>query len=164
MVRWRHIRVWETPWTPLFQGFEQPMYPARAWALRAWLRQVREARVWHREWLEEMYEWSEPLDDRELMAEVEAEEDEEKREQRIPQVQPASPPKALPPADTRRAALFAVFDEMEGHHGEFLQDGRPRVENVNDRLSTRSAEGGATRKEIDEVFTAWKQSRGSEAP
>jgi len=94
------------------------------------------------------------------MAEVVAEE----REPRIPQVQQASPPKALPPADTRRAALFAVFDEMEGHEEEFLQDGRPRVENVNDRLSTPSEQGNATRTEIDEAFTAWRQSHGSEAP
>jgi len=70
----------------------------------------------------------------------------------------------LPPADTRRAALFAVFDEMEGHEEEFLQDGRPRVENVNDRLSTPSEQGNATRTEIDEAFTAWRQSHGSEAP
>jgi len=100
-----------------------------------------------------MYEWSEPSD-REL----------EEREPRILQVQQASPPKALPPADTRRAALFAVFDEMEGHEEEFLQDGRPRVENVNDRLSTPSEQGNATRTEIDEAFTAWRQSHGSEAP
>ena len=163
-MRWRHTRVWQAPWRPLFQGLGQrSMYPQGAWALRAWLRQVRQAQVWHREWLEEMYEWSEPLD-RELIAEVEAEENEEEREQRIPQVRQASPPKALPPADTRRTALFGVFDEMEGHNEEFLQDGRPRVENVNDRLSTHGQEADATRKEIDEAFTAWRQSHGSEAP
>ena len=161
-MRWRHTRVWQVPWRPLFLKLERwPTYPWRAWTQRAWLRQVRQAQPWHREWLEAMYEWSEPLD-RELVAEVEADEDEEEREQRISQVQQASPPKALPPADTRRTALFAVFDEMEGHKEEFLDDGRPRVENVNNRLSTRGQGAGATRKEIDQAFTAWKQRHASD--
>ena len=84
-MRWRHTRVWQVPWRPLFLELERwPTYPSRAWTQRAWLRQVRQAQVWHREWLEAMYEWSEPLD-RELVAEVEADEDEEEREQRTPQ-------------------------------------------------------------------------------
>jgi hypothetical protein len=91
-------------------------------------------------------------------------EDEEEREQRTPQGQQASPPKELPPAPTRCTALFAAFDEMEGQEEEFLRDGRPRVENVNDRLRDHGQETNATRKEIDEAFAAWKQSRGSATP
>jgi hypothetical protein len=56
--------------------------------------------------------------------------------------------------------LFAAFDEMEGQEEEFLRDGRPRVENVNDRLRDQGQEANATRKEIDEAFVAWRQSRG----
>ena len=158
-MRWGYIRVRQTPWTPLFQALAQPpMYPRRAWLRWAWLRPVRQAMARRREWLEESYETE--LFDQELGAEVDDEEDEEEREPRTLQVQQASPPKALPPADTRRAALFAVFDEMEGHNEEFLHDGRSRVENVNDRLSTHGQEADATRKEIDEAFTAWGQSHG----
>jgi hypothetical protein len=86
----------------------------------------------------------------------------EELEQRTPQEQQTSP-RALPPIHTRRTALFAVFDEMEGQAEEFLRDGRPRVENVNDRLRTHGQEADATRPEIDEVFAAWRQSHGLEA-
>jgi hypothetical protein len=126
---------------------------------RAWLRWIRQAQARRREWQAESYEESE-LFDREMEDEAE---DVEEREQRTPQGQQASPPKALPPADTRRAALFAVFDEMAGQEEEFLLDGRPRVENVNSRLSTRGQNADATRREIDEAFAAWKQSHDSEA-
>jgi hypothetical protein len=154
--RWRYTRVRQVPWTPLFQALAQPpMYPRRAW-----LQWVRQAQARHREWLEEDYEESERCD-REMEAETE---DEEEGEQRTPQEQQAAPPKALPPAHTRRTALFAVFDEMEGQGEEFLRDGRPRVENVNDRLRDHGQEANATRTEIDEAFAVWRQSHGSEAP
>jgi hypothetical protein len=61
--------------------------------------------------------------------------------------------------ERRRAALEAVFEEMEGHEEEFLQDGSPRVENVNTRLSARGEQGGATRREISETFDTWKKRR-----
>jgi hypothetical protein len=152
--RWRYTRVRQVPWTPLFRALAQPpIYPRRAW-----LWWVGRAQARRREWLEEDYEESE-LYDQEMEAEAE---DEEEGEQRTPQEQPASPPKALPPAQTRRTALFAAFDEMKGQEEEFLKDGRPRVENVNDRLRDHGQEANATRTEIDEAFAAWKQSRGSE--
>jgi hypothetical protein len=52
---------------------------------------------------------------------------------------------------------------MEGQEEEFLSDGRPRVENVNERLRAHGQEENATRQEIDEAFAAWRQSRGLEA-
>lgn len=139
---------------PLFQALAQPpLYPRRAW-----LWWVRQAQARRRAWFEEGYERSQPCGD-----EMEAEaEDAEEREQRTPPGRPASPPQALPPAPTRRTALFAVFDEMEGQEEEFLRDGRPRVENVNDRLREHGQEANATRTEIDQAFAAWRQSRDSE--
>jgi len=153
-MRWRHTRGRPVLWAPLFQALAQPpVYPRRAW-----IRWVRQAHARRREWLEEGYEESELFERR---TEAEAEEE---REPRTPQGQQASPPRALPPAHTRRAALFAVFDEMEGQEEEFLSDGRPRVENVNERLRAHGQEENATRQEIDEAFAAWRQSRGLEAP
>ena len=153
-MRWRHTRVRPVLWAPLFQALAQPpVYPRRAWIW--WVRQAHARR---REWLEEGYEESE-LFERETGAEAE-----EEREPRTPQGQQASPPRALPPAHTQRAALFTVFDEMEGREEEFLRDGRPRVENVNERLRAHSQEANATRTEIDEAFAAWRQSHGLEAP
>jgi hypothetical protein len=64
--------------------------------------------------------------------------------------------------DARRDLFFTIFDEMQEHDEEFLEDGRPRVENVNSRLTERNQEPGATRREIDEVFEVWKQSRNPE--
>jgi len=140
----------------LFQALAPPpIYPRRAW-----LWWVRQAQARRREWLEEGYEGSEPFD-HEMEAEAA---EEEEREQRTPEGQQASPPMALPPAHTRRTALFAVFDGMKGQGEEFLKDGRPRVENVNDRLRDHGQEANAIRKEIDEAFAAWRQSRGSETP
>jgi hypothetical protein len=138
----------------LFQELAQPpIYPRRAWL--QWVRQAQSRRG---EWLEEDYEEGE-LCDQEMEAE-----DEEEAEQRTPQEQQASPPRALPPAQTRRTALFAVFAEMEGQEEELLRDGRPRVENVNERLRDHGQEANATRTEIDEVFAAWRQRHSSEAP
>jgi hypothetical protein len=94
---------------------------------------------------------------------MEEAEDEEEGEQPTPQNQQAAPPKALPPAQDRRTVLFAVFDDMGGQEEEFLRDGRPRVENVNERLRDHGQEANATRTEIDEAFAAWRQSHGSEA-
>ncbi len=143
------------PWTPLFRALAQPpVYPRRAW-----LRWVRQAQARRREWLEEDYEESELFD-----REMEEAEDEQEGEQPTPQKQQATPPKALPPAQTRRTVLCAVFDEMEGQEEEFLRDGRPRVENVNERLRDHGQEANATRTEIDEVFAAWRQSHSSEGP
>jgi hypothetical protein len=140
----------------LFLALTQPpIYPRRAWFW--WVRQAQ-ARCG--EWLEEGYEGSEPFD-HEMDAEAE---EEEEREQRTSQGQLVSPPQALPPAPTRLTVLFAAFDDMEGQEEEFLKDGRPRVENVNDRLRDHGQEANATRKEIDEAFAAWRQSRGSETP
>jgi hypothetical protein len=121
---------------------------------------VRQAQARRRAWLEEGYEGSEPFD-HEMAAEAE---DEEERAQRTPQGQQASPPRELSRAPTRRTALFAAFDAMEGQEEELLKDGRPRVENVNDRLRDHGQEANATRKEIDEAFVAWRQSRGSGTP
>jgi hypothetical protein len=98
------------------------------------------------------------LFDRALEAEVEAE-----HEQQVPGQQQDALPQALPP-DTRRAALFAIFDEIAEQREAFLPDGRPRVESVNDRLSALGQQGDATQEEIDEAFEAWQQSRGSETP
>jgi hypothetical protein len=139
----------------LAQALAQPSVYSR----RAWLWWVRQAQARRREWLEEGYEGSEPFD-REMEAEAE---EEEEREQRTSQGPQASPPKALPPAPTRRTALFTAFEEMEGQEEEFLRDGRPRVENVNERLRDHGQEANATRTEIDEAFAAWRQSHGSEA-
>ena len=150
-MQWRHTRAYPAPWIPLFQVLGQPpMYPRRAW-----MRQVRRALARRRERRKEISERTKLLD-----REPEAEAGEE-REQQIPAYQQAALPQALPP-ETRRAALFAVFDEMAEHQEEFLQDGRPRVESVNDRLSARGQQVSATRKEIDEAFEAWKQGRASE--
>jgi len=140
----------------VFQGLAQlPIYPRRAWL--QWVRQVESRR---RAWLEEDYEES-GLCDQEMEAEAE---DEEEAEHQTPQEQQASPPRVLPPAQPRRTALFTVFDEMAGQAEEFLKDGRPRVENVNERLREHGQEANATRIEIDEAFTAWRQSHDSEAP
>jgi hypothetical protein len=128
------------------------MYPRRTW-----LQWVRQAQARHGEWLDEDYEESE-LCGQEMEAEAA---DEEEGEQRTPQEQQAPPPQALPPAHTRRTALFAVFDEMAGQEEEFLRDGRPRVENVNERLRDYGQEANATRTEIDEAFAAWRQNHAS---
>jgi hypothetical protein len=153
--RWRYTRVRQVPWTPLFRALAQPpVYPRRAW-----LRWVRQAQARRREWLEEDYEESELFD-----REMEEAEDEQEGAQPTPQKQQATPPKALPPAQTRRTVLCAVFDEMEGQEEEFLRDGRPRVENVNERLRDHGQEANATRTEIDEAFAAWRQSHSSEGP
>jgi hypothetical protein len=139
----------------LFQALTHPpIYPRRAW-----IRWVRQAQTRRREQLDEEYEGSERFDQ-----EIEAEtEEEEACEQQTPQEQQASPPQPLLPAHSRPTALFAVFDEMEGQKEEFLHDGRPRVEKVNDRLRAHGQMANATRTEIDEAFAAWRQSRGSEA-
>ena len=153
VMRWRPMRVRQGPWTPLLQALAQPsIYPRRAWI--RWLRQAQARR---REWLEEDHEESEQSD-REMEAE-----DEEEGEQPTPRGQQASPPQELLPANSRATALFAVFDEMEGQAEEFLNDGRPRVENVNERLRAHGQEANATRIEIDEAFAAWRQSRDLEA-
>jgi hypothetical protein len=148
------IRGRQMPWTSLFQAWAQPPIDPR----RPWIRWIRQARARRRGWLEEDYEEGEGSDQE---MEVETE-DEEEYEQRTPQRQQASPPQPLPSANTRPTAFFAVFDEMQGQEEGFLNDGRPRVENVNERLREHGQEANATRPEIDEVFAAWRQSRGLE--
>lgn len=137
----------------------QAMRWRRAQARRAWLRQARQTLAFRRELLEMMRERIEILD-RRLAA---AFEEEEESARPTPAVQPVARREDRTPSDVRRAAFFAVFDEMEGHEENFLQDGKPRVEAVNDRLSASGQRAGATRNEIDEAFEAWEQSRNPEA-
>jgi hypothetical protein len=140
----------------LFRGLGQrQMEPRRAWIRQAWLQQARRALSFQREWLEMMRERIEIIDQN-LATEIE-EEAELRRPHR--RSQQATRPLAQAPRESRRAALQAVFGEMPQE--DFLQDGRPRVESVNERLRARGIEAGASRNEIDEAFEIWKNRQQS---
>lgn len=60
-------------------------------------------------------------------------------------------------AQDKRKLLFSIFDAMEGSDEEFIADGRPRVENVNDRAKALGfTEADFGREEIDKAFEAWQ--------
>lgn len=137
----------------------QAMRWRRARARQAWLRQARQTLAFRRVLLEMMRERIDILD-RRLATEFEEEAESARPTQAVQRI---ARRKDRTRPDIRRAALFAVFDEMEEHEQEFLQDGKPRVEAVNDRLNARGQRASATRNEIDEAFEAWMQSRNPEA-
>jgi hypothetical protein len=160
----------QAPRIPLFRGLgEGPMEPRRAWTRQAWLLQARRALAFQREWLDMMRERIE-LVDQSLAAEIEEEAEREQPRRRsrqgprpgvaTPPSRPGAPSERGTARERRRAALEAVFAELQ--EDEFLQDGMPRVENVNTRLSARGEEAGATRREIDEAFERWQKRQESE--
>jgi hypothetical protein len=174
-ARWRQAMDWRRGMAqrasriPLFRSMGQPpMQSGRAWIRQAWLLQARRALAFRRGLLDRMLERLELVD--ECLAAAIEEDVERARPRRrsqpgpppevqTPPSQPSYPPERERAPDRRRAALEAVFEEMEGHEEEFLDDGRPRVENVNTRLSARGEQVGATRREVDEAFDAWKRRR-----
>lgn len=61
-------------------------------------------------------------------------------------------------AQEKQRLLFSIFDAMQGNESEFIADGRPRVENVNDRAEKRGIEEpDFSREEIDKAFEAWQK-------
>lgn len=146
-----------------------------AWALQARLRRAQQAVAFHRAWLDAL---DEEIAATESMLSTETGDEEpfysaggtyRERARSAPVSRPRRRPEEARPErseelseDARRDLYFAIFDEMRGHDEEFLEDGRPRVENVNSRLSERIQDPGATRREIDEVFEVWQQSRNPE--
>jgi hypothetical protein len=155
-VDWRRGMAQHASRIPPFRSMGQPsMQSGRAWIRQTWLLRARRALVFRRGLLVRMLERIELVD--ECLA-VEIEEDlARERPRRRPQ--PSYPPERETTPARRRAALEAVFSAMEGHEEEFLDDGRPRVENVNTRLSARGGQVGTTRREVDEAFDAWKRGR-----
>jgi hypothetical protein len=98
------------------------------------------------------------LVDQSLATELEEEQERERPRRRAQQ---GYRPQVQAPRENRGAALQAVFGEMPKE--EFLQDGRPRVESVNERLHARGHEVDATRNEIDEAFEIWKRTQESDS-
>jgi hypothetical protein len=167
---WRPSMAQQASRISLFMALGQrPMQPRGAWIRQAWLLQARRALAFRRELLDRMREQIELVDES-LAAEIEEEVEREQPRRRSPQG--SRPGVATPPSrpgassergtarERRRTALEAVFAELQ--EDEFLQDGTPRVENVNTRLSARGEEAGATRREIDEAFESWKKRQESD--
>jgi hypothetical protein len=167
---WRPRMAQQASRISLFMALGQrPMQPRGAWIRQAWLLQARRALAFRRELLDRMREQIELVDES-LAAEIEEEAERERLRPRLrrsprpgvatPPSRPGAPSERGTARERRRAALEAVFAELQ--EDEFLQDGMPRVENVNSRLSARGEEAGATRREIDEAFESWKKRQASE--
>ena len=63
--------------------------------------------------------------------------------------------------DIDLAALYTIFSDMDEFEGEFLPDGRPRVDAVVGRLRDMGLPGKVNRQDIDEAFEQWQKRKSS---
>jgi hypothetical protein len=174
-TRWRQSLGQQASRLSLLRGLGQhPMGSRGTWIRQAWLLRARRALSLQREWLEMMRERLDIIEQN-LTDEIEMEEEagrERPRRRPQPGSRPATQERPIQSGyaaerettpERRRAALEAVFEEMQGHEEEFTREGRPLVARVRARLSDpKYGEISATGTEISEAFDAWKRRQESE--